>query len=171
MSEKPFDNAPEEIKRLAFFLPGFYAETDRGAALMAGSILDEVLIEILQNFLVDGKCSEELLRGFHAPLGTFSAKMLACYSLGLIEEREYLEIGIIRKIRNEFGHSFEEISFESERIKAQIQRLPFQQGSGRSTFNDAVANLLGELLWRSYYVKGEKRALKDWPNKGGFIKR
>lgn len=171
MKKDPFDDAPPEINRIATFLHSFYKESDRGAALMAGSIIDEVLKEIILIFLVDKKVSVNLVDGFNAPLGTFSSRILAAYSLGLIEETEYIEIEIIRKIRNLFGHTWADTDFNNAKIKAQIEKFPFQEMDNRNTFNQTVANLLGELIWRSFYVEKEKRVIKKWPNKNGFLKR
>jgi DNA-binding MltR family transcriptional regulator len=53
--------------------------------------------------------SKDLLFGFNAPLGTFSARTKAAYVMGLIERKEYEEINIIRKIRNEFGHNWKDV--------------------------------------------------------------
>lgn len=169
--KEPFKDAPAEIKRISIFLNSFYKETDRGAALMAGSIIDEILKEIILKFLSDKKESLSLVDGFNAPLGTFSSRILAAYSLGLIEEVEYFEIESIRKIRNLFGHSWADTDFNTPKIKAQIQKLPFQEDTHRKTFNHTVANLLGELIWRTHYVEKERRVIKKWPNKAGFLKR
>ncbi len=167
----PFDDAPKEIKRIAVFLDKFYKESDRGAALMASSIMEEVLSEIILSFLVDEKESLKLLDGFNAPLGTFSARILISYSLGLLEKREYVEIEAIRKIRNLFGHSWNNIDFNSEEIVAHLSRFPFKEEIPRGTFNNMVANLLGELMWRTHYVKEARLVPQKWPNKSGFLKR
>jgi mannitol operon repressor len=171
MKKNPFKEAPEEIKRIASFLNIFYKETDRGAALMAGSVIDEILKEIILKFLIDIKESGQLMNGFNAPIGTFSSRILMAYTLGLIEDTEYFEIETIRKIRNLFGHSWTEADFFTPKIKSQIEKFPFQEQTFRLTFNHTVANLLGELIWRSHYVSKERRALKKWPNKNGFLKR
>jgi DNA-binding MltR family transcriptional regulator len=171
MEKNPFDDAPPEIKRLSFFLQSFYAESDRGAALMSASMLDELLKEVISKFLVKSSKSKALIEGFNAPLGTFHARILASYSLGLIEDVEFKEVEIIRKVRNMFGHSWTELSFDSDVVKNEIEKFPFQEETPRTTFNHTVANLLGELLWRTHYVEKERRITKQWPNKSGFLKR
>ena len=97
--------AEPEINELSEFLKEFNKESDRGAVLIASAVLDEWLSEILLSFLSDTKSSKDLIEGFNAPLGTFSARVCAAYSLGLIQDNEFREITIIRKIRNEFGCS------------------------------------------------------------------
>src|SRR5262245_59615110 len=97
---------PPEVRTLGTFLHEFAKESDRGAALVAAAMLDERLKEILSAFLVTSKASEDLLEGFTAPLGTFSARASAAFAMGLLQENEFKEITLIRKIRNEFGHEW-----------------------------------------------------------------
>ncbi|NHN70156.1 transcriptional regulator [Pseudomonas fluorescens] len=161
-----------ELKELSEFLSEFNKETDRGAVLNAAAVLDEWLLIILKEFLADNKSSADLLNGFNAPLGTFSARVAAAHSLGLIQDNEFREITIIRKIRNEFGHSWREISFETQKISDLANNLPWlgpkdlEANSGpRTRFNFAVAILLSDLLWRSRLVKKNKIEAQTWPNK------
>src|ERR1043166_1736400 len=109
---KPPD-AESEVEQLGLFLSVFNKESDRGAPLVAASMLDERLREILTAFFVESKVSEDLLSGFDAPLGTFAARTAAAYAVGLLQENEFKEITLIRKIRNEFGHDWKPIPFES----------------------------------------------------------
>jgi hypothetical protein len=88
MAQVPWEDAPPEILTLATFLQRFYKESDRGAALLAASMLDEIALRILRAFLIEQPESEKLLEGFNAPLGTFNARLVAAYSLGLIETDE-----------------------------------------------------------------------------------
>jgi hypothetical protein len=135
-------------------------------------LLDERLQEILSNFLVEGPASKELLVGFNAPLGTFSARAAAALSLGLIQENEFKEITLIRKIRNEFGHGWKPMSFESNRVADLCGQLPWLGPAERKVgatvrerFNFAVAILLADLLWRVRLVSKERRALRVWLNR------
>ncbi len=165
-------NPEPEIQELSEFLNEFNKETDRGAALNAASVLDEWLLNILKGFLADNKSSKDLLDGFNAPLGTFSARAAAAHSLGLIQDNEFQEITIIRKIRNEFGHAWRGISFDTQKISDLTSNLSWlgpkdlESTSGpRIRFNFAVAILLSDLLWRSRLVKKNKIVAKAWPNK------
>jgi DNA-binding MltR family transcriptional regulator len=166
----PWADAPPEILRLATFLNGFYKESDRGAVLMASSLLDEVLLSMLGAFLTDTHESRKLLEGFNAPLGTFHSRILAAYSMGLIEDRELREVDAIRKIRNHFGHSWNETNFDAPEIEAHLKCFRFESSNPRQRLNETVANLLGEWLWRAHYVAKERRIVKTWPNKAGFWK-
>jgi hypothetical protein len=63
-----------EVLDLTRFSTEFNGESDRGAVLVAASRLDEVLKGILLAYLRDTKSASDLLDGFNAPLGTFSAR-------------------------------------------------------------------------------------------------
>ncbi len=167
----PTQSEPE-LNELGEFLNSFNKESDRGAVLLAASILDEWLLDIIQSYLINDRVSNELLLGFGAPLGTFSARTKAAYSLGLIEKNEYDEINIIRKIRNEFGHSWKGVSFESPKIEKECKKLDWLgptddtiNRTNRGKFNFTVAILLTDLLWRKRLVKKEQIVSKKWTNK------
>ena len=168
---KPKQSEPE-IKELGEFLSSFNKESDRGAVLIAASILDEWIVEIIESYLIKDKASKELLYGFNAPLGTFSSRIKAAYSMGLIEKKEYEEINIIRKIRNEFGHNWQGVDFNSEKIVKECNKLDWLgpnddsiERTTRSTFNFTVAILLSDLLWRKRLVEKERISSKQWSNK------
>jgi len=173
MNDKnPFDEAPPEIRELAKFSSEYNKESDRGAVLIAASRFDEVLKELLASFLRESSSAAQLLDGFSAPLGTFSARASACHALGLIEDYEFEEITLIRRIRNEFGHKWRDIGFETDRIRDLSLQLPWlgpsehEDGSTpRARFGFAVMILLTDLLWRQRLVEKERRAARRWPNK------
>ncbi len=161
-----------EVRELSEFLNEFNKESDRGAVLVAASVLDERLSEILKAFFVDVPTSEELLQGYNAPLGTFASRVSTAYSLGLIQENEYKEINIIRKIRNEFGHNWKDIDFKNQQVFQLCIQLPWlgpddirDDTNMRQRFDFALIGLLTDLLWRVRLVRKEKRRPKVWPNK------
>lgn len=158
-----------EIIALGQFLGEFSRESDRGAALAAASMLDDRLRDILASFLADTKTAAALVAGFNAPLGTFSSRIAACHALGLLQDNELREITLIRKIRNEFGHSWKDVSFSGGRVASLCAQLPWlgpseleMEASPRTRFSFALAILLNDLLWRSRLVLKEKRRLKSW---------
>jgi len=165
-------NDEPEFIELSEFMTEFNKESDRGAALIAASVLDEWLSKLLKSFLLDNKSSKLLLKGFNAPLGTFSARASAAHALGLIQDNELAEITYIRKIRNEFGHSWKGVSFDSSKIVDLTANLPWlgpdeleAESNARGRFNFCIAILLTDLMWRSRLVAQDKRVVKLWPNK------
>jgi DNA-binding MltR family transcriptional regulator len=83
-------------------------ESDRGCALVAGEAFNELLGSMLGRLFVECKASRLLLKGGgNAPLGTYSARMRACFALGLISEDEHSDLDVIRRIRNSAAHFVE----------------------------------------------------------------
>ena len=161
-----------EVDQLAALLNAFNQENDRGAALVAAAFIDQRLLEILQAFCADAPETNRLLKSNNAPLSTFANRCLAAYCLGLIQRNEFQEINIIRKIRNEFGHQWSHINFQSKQIFDLCNKLPWlgpmefeEENNPRMRFNAAVATLLSDLLWRSRLVKEQKRQIIAWPNR------
>jgi DNA-binding MltR family transcriptional regulator len=165
-------NREPEIEELGQFLFKLNKESDRGAVLIAATILDERLKNILSSFLLNHKATDELLEGFNAPLGTFSSRISACFALGLIQKNEFDEMNLIRKIRNEFAHTWDNTDFDSGKVRDLCLKLPWTgpsdleaTSSTKQRFNFAIAILLTDLLWRSRLVDREKRVERIWPNK------
>ena len=167
-----WEDAPPEILELANFTQEFNRESDRGAALVAASLLDERLKGIIRKFFLDSKVSHDLLDGVNAPLGTFSARISAAYALGLIQKNEFDELNLVRKIRNEYGHKWKEVNFDDAPIADLCRSLPWsgpqdigEKDKPRARFNFAIVALLTDLLWRERLVSRERRTERVWPNK------
>jgi len=165
------NDTPTEILQLGDFLNNFNQESDRGAVLSAAAVLEDRLEEIIKTFLRDCKSSLKLLDGFNAPIGTFSSKILLAHALGLIQDNEFQQIELLRKIRNQFAHTWEYLNFESNTIKSLVFTLPYMgpsdiekdcRNSPRQYFNFWVAGILVNLLWRKNFVIKEKRFSKEY---------
>jgi mannitol operon repressor len=61
-------------------LAEFNKENERGRALAAAEMLDELLGRIVASFLFPNKGSKALLDGFNASLGTFSARLASSFA-------------------------------------------------------------------------------------------
>jgi hypothetical protein len=90
-------------------------DSERGQALLSCSLLEDTLGRILKAFLRDADSSHRLLEGFNAPFGSFTAKIMACNSMGLLSDDEMSEIEIHRKIRNKFAHVIS-MNFENQSV-------------------------------------------------------
>lgn len=159
---KPFSETNPHLNGFTDFLAEFNKETERGTALAAAAMLDELLGRIIESFLIPNKGSKALLDGFNAPLGTFSARIASAFALGLLSEVEYRQCELIRKVRNEFAHQIK-VSFKTERIVslyAQLQLSAKSYGDvrvdTRGQFTTAAVGLILSLTNRPHYV-GEKR--------------
>lgn len=121
-------------------------ESDRGCALMASSFLDNELMILLQDKFVGQKKFREDLFEANGPLGTFSSRIKLAYALGFISKEIRDEFDLIRKIRNEFGHKYEAINFETDPIRSWILNLKQtfykKDAKPRSIFNNTVLGVL-----------------------------
>ena len=87
-------------------------------------------------------------------------------------QNEYDEVNIVRKIRNHFGHSWKDITFESPLVVKELNKLgwygPTEDSfirTNRNKFDFAIIGILGDLLWRKRLVKKNQIQPVNWPNK------
>ena len=137
MSDKaPVKLNPEEMepsaKAFYRFAEEFAAESDRAAVILGAAKLDLLLLQTLKAYLLP--CStgrDELLDG-DSPLSTFSARINACYRIGLITAEFAKCLHLVRRIRNSFAHESSGVSLDSgahaDRVRELI--LPFRQNHG-----------------------------------------
>lgn len=155
---------------LANFVEELRRETDRGLPLVGAALIDDRLTETLRSFFCETPSANRLLDDGNAPLGTFSSRTDMCYSLGLIDEYEYAEIGLIRKVRNEFAHAKHGITFSSPRVQGLCATLKSDLPQGgdyplqepRFRFMNAVVCLALRLYHRPEWVALERRKPKIW---------
>src|SRR5438067_692232 len=87
-------------------------ESDRGCALIAGSMAEnalESIIRVRMTPLSKSKYSE--IFGIEGVLGSFSAKIKAAFAFGFIDADLRDQFDRIREIRNAFAHSKVAIDF------------------------------------------------------------
>lgn len=165
MDRRPFDETHPHLKEFTCFLDALNAESDRGAALISVAMLDDLLEKAILAFLVDTSEKSKLLSGFNAPLGTFSARCLAAYSLGLISENEFRECDRIRRIRNQFAHSIYQ-SFEDQKIRDLCASLTFSakgdKMDAKALFTTAALGLILGLTNRPHYVALGRLQYGNW---------
>ncbi|EHT7313163.1 hypothetical protein KYI65_004400 [Escherichia coli] len=118
------DNLFNDLNKLNGYLDSL---DERGLILSLAAFSEDALGKMLLTFMLDNKASKELIEGFNAPPGTFSSRIKACFSLGLITEGQYKDLELLRKIRNKFSHSWENISIEDQDISQQIKALSFSR--------------------------------------------
>ena len=160
----------EHAEDLASFVKELQSETDRGLPLVGAALIDEKLSKTLESYFIKSKATKKLLNDANAPLGTLSARIELTYALGLIDQFEYQEIGLIRKIRNEFAHVRHGLSFEDERIKGLCTSLksPLPEGSdyptntARFRLVNAIVCIVLRLYYRPEWVAKEQRETRSW---------
>lgn len=129
-------------------------ETDRAAAILAASYLDELLKELITSIMIDDhKVVEELIGQGDTPLGTFSSRIKAAYCLSLIDRQEFNNLHLIRKIRNDFAHRLFGLSFGVSPIKDRALSLVLQNSSvpfatARDQFTVVAVRIMVEIIVR-----------------------
>lgn len=100
----------------------YHAESDRAAAVLAGSFMEAFTQKFLRSTMVADPKVEEM---FHAygPLSTFSACIDCLYAFGLIDAGIRDDMDMIRKIRNHFAHHPEQTSFNDSPARDYCSRL------------------------------------------------
>ena len=102
-------------------------ESDRGAVVLAGSLVENALGQFLERYSlrhVDKKTTEKLF-GPTGPISTFSQRTLVASAFGLIGKRAHQQLDAIRVIRNHFAHHPAEASFNDANIVGVPQKLLF----------------------------------------------
>lgn len=117
-----------EDKHTSFYdnllMDEFEKETDRGAVIVATSLFDSVLHNLLKAFLLpESNSKDELFEGPNAPLSSFNSKITLAFRLGLISQKFARDIHLIRKIRNEFAHNIHGCDFSHSSVKSRVLEL------------------------------------------------
>jgi|GEM_PF-2218423 hypothetical protein len=144
-------------------LKGLLDSDPRSASVLAGSILDNLLGQLIAAGLKSRLDSEKL--GDPADLD-YSTKCTSAREMGLIGERMLAELRSLGRIRNEFAHNpTPDLDFESADVAGAVERLrcPIQIATDKSVpgagpgVQDALEralplNVTGRRYWWSLAV-------------------
>jgi hypothetical protein len=102
-------------------------DTDRGAALIAGSMLENALEDALQTLMRENMEPDELsdIFGRLGFLSTFSAKITAGYAFRLYGKQTKADLEIVKDIRNAFAHSSIRVAFDTESVRSATESIKF----------------------------------------------
>ena len=93
----------------------FKNESDRGAAVLAGSLVENYLAVYLKSNMIDDHKIDDLFHGF-GPFSSFSQRCESAYAFGLITIKQKKILTKIKEIRNFFAHKPFIASFEEPPI-------------------------------------------------------
>jgi mannitol operon repressor len=162
------DGRRPDLDAFMDFVRELEKETPRGVVLIACATIHDLLGRLIELFLVDHKAVEELLTGTFAPLSTFSARIKAAVSLGLINDEEYRDCEALRKIRNAFAHSVR-VSFTEQRIKDLCKNLRFfgdthmnRKITVEGVFRLSAGAIMESLINRMYTVSQRRLQTQSW---------
>ena len=106
----------ERIDSWNFTAALFMRDSDRAAAILAASYLEEALGDYIKSFLVEDSSIEGMFEGYGS-LSSFSARIEIAFALGLVTKRMRDDLNFIRKIRNFFAHHPTETSFQVSPVR------------------------------------------------------
>ena len=116
--------APKKVHtaaQITAFLEELEKQTDRGAALVAAAVLDEILEILITERLIEvSQVRHDALFGRGKPLDLFSAKIELGFQLGLYPNAARIQFEMIREVRNKFAHRIEPLKFDDPKIKEEI---------------------------------------------------
>ena len=113
-----------DIQQWSGFFDELRSETDRGATILAGVWIDELLKRKLSTLFTEGNSdARRKLFDFSGPFAAFSSKILAAYCLGWIDSDIHHDIDLLRKIRNLFAHELHGLNLESPRVRQLIDKF------------------------------------------------
>jgi DNA-binding MltR family transcriptional regulator len=104
----------------------FHSESDRGAAVLAGSFAEHFLVTYLRSLMVNADSGDDLFHGF-GPFANFSQRIETAYAFGFLTARTRKDLDYIRRIRNHFAHHPREADFEKSPVRELVDNLTFPE--------------------------------------------
>lgn len=103
-------------------------ESDRGSVIVGASMLEHLLEKLIRKKLFAAtkgsrKESTKSLFERNGPFSSFWSNINFTYALGIIDEDIYNSLELIRKIRNEFAHNYDMVSFDDTKISNKMKKL------------------------------------------------
>lgn len=111
-------------------------ESDRGAILILGAYLDEILALIVRAACISDEAADDMLE-LRKPAGDFDSRIRTAFAFGLIHSDEVGALRILQKLRNKAAH-FErggrgfDVLFDSPSTADQVEALSDKMGFGKS---------------------------------------
>lgn len=116
-NEKLAKLAAEESSKI---VTQMMSERGRGAILVGGARIDTALESLLKSVMAPGSPKDDNLFKPDRPLGTFSAKIALASRLSLIDKPVEKALQTIRKVRNDFAHSFEDLNLSDSSYQSRL---------------------------------------------------
>ena len=89
----------------------FKNESDRGAALLVGSLVENYLAKLLKSHMVNDPEVDKLFDGF-GPVADFGKRIECAYAFKIIPAEQRQALNFIKKLRNHFAHNPFDSSFD-----------------------------------------------------------
>ncbi len=105
-------------------------ESDRALVIVVACWVEEFLkVKLMNEFAKGNARTRKMLFSENGPFATFSSKINAAFCAGWIDGDVYHDISTIRKLRNQFAHTYDAVSLDEARTRALIEslRVPHRQ--------------------------------------------
>lgn len=114
----------------------FHNETDRGAAVLAGSYFENHLGTYLESMVVDKTLIKQIF-GTNGFLSTFSQRIDFAQAFGVLSKRDCERMNLVRKIRNHFAHHPKSASFTEQPVSDWVRQMAEKalDNEGKPLFN------------------------------------
>jgi DNA-binding MltR family transcriptional regulator len=144
----------EHSERVKRFRESLTPETDRGCAITSAAFVDEEIKRLLIARLVDEPDLVDGAFGRNGPLSSFSARIDFAFLLGMLSKSGWRDLHLLRRIRNEFAHFPDPLSFNDESIRSRCFEFTYTgretQASARQHFTSAVCGMLAQIHARLF---------------------
>lgn len=98
-------------------------DSDRAVGLVAASIVEQRLEEMIKFWLADDDDIRGKLFKVSGPLGPLSVKIDLAYLMGIVSKAGHNDLVIMKGIRNDFAHKLEVDSFKIKSIANRCENL------------------------------------------------
>lgn len=119
----------------------FQQESDRGAAVLAGSYVENHLGLYLRSRMIDQSATERMFSS-EGGLSTFSHRIDLAQAFGFLSKRQCEDLNLIKKIRNHFAHHPKEASFSKTPISDWVHNLVASQT--KLTLPDGTTDVIAD---------------------------
>lgn len=127
-------------ERYAEILFTLDSESDRGAILLVGGVLDDLLGEIIISRLANGRARRKDLLPPGKMLGNMVPRMTLANAMGLIDQETWDELEFIRQLRNTSAHTVGPVLFKLP-VFRDAMAVMFDEGTGDEISTDKVTPL------------------------------
>ena len=119
---------PEDLTILDYkdLVRQYHNESDRAAAVLAGSYAEHFIGKYLRCFMIDDINEGKLFDG-SGPFATFAQRINTAYAFNFIDKNMRNDLLYVKKIRNHFAHYPKETSFKSNKISPLCKNLTTAQ--------------------------------------------
>ena len=116
---KPVDTTLPDYQSM---VESFQNESDRGAAVLAGSYVENHLGLYLRSKMIDPSVADQIFSP-DGPLSTFSQRIYFAQAFGFLSKGQCADLHQIKKIRNYFAHHPKQASFNDAPVSDWVESL------------------------------------------------